>query len=37
MAIIHCGSMQKTKIITLNRPDFISGKVHGVSHNEIKA
>ena len=28
MAIIHCGIMQKTIIETINRPDFISGKVY---------
>jgi hypothetical protein len=37
MAIIHCGIMQKTKIETIKRPDFISGKVYDVSHNEIIA
>ena len=37
MAIIHCGNMQKTKIVTTKRPDFISGKVYDVSHNEIIA
>ena len=37
MAIIHCGIMQKTKIGTIKRRDFISGKVYDVSHNEIIA
>ena len=37
LAIIHCGIMQITKIETNKRPDFISGKVYDVSHNEIIA
>ena len=37
MAIIHCGTMQKTIIETTKRPDFISGKVYDVSPNEIIA
>jgi hypothetical protein len=29
--------MQKTKIETIKRPDFVVGKVYDVSHNEIIA
>ena len=36
-AIIHCGIIHKTIIVTIKRPDFISGKVYDVSHNEIIA